>query len=50
MADWKKIRDYFPAVKNSIYLNSAEGGPISFITHKEARAFYDHMLAIGDIP
>ncbi len=50
MTDWKKIRDYFPAVKNSTYLNSAGGGPISVITHKEATAFYDQMLAIGDIP
>ena len=50
MTDWEKIRDYFPAVKNSMYLNNSGGGPISVITHAEASAFYDQMLAIGDTP
>ncbi|MBP7653198.1 aminotransferase class V-fold PLP-dependent enzyme [Candidatus Dependentiae bacterium] len=48
MIEWNIVRNYFPALKNFVYLSSAGGAPISYQTHKEAISFYDEMLNFGD--
>ena len=48
MIDWKKIREYFPALQKYVYLSSAGGAPISTFTHKEAVSYYDEMHEYGD--
>ena len=49
MTDWNKIRNYFPAVGKVTYLDTAAGGPISTLAHREAALFYDQILNRGDI-
>ena len=48
MVDWNNVRNQFPAVKNSVYLNTASASPISRIAVKEAKDFYDDVLLHGD--
>jgi selenocysteine lyase/cysteine desulfurase len=47
-ADWKKIRALFPAAEEFVYLNAAEGSPISIPAAEEGKRFYDEMVAHGD--
>jgi selenocysteine lyase/cysteine desulfurase len=48
--DWDKIRDLFPATKKFVYLNAAEASPVSILSAREAKTFYDEILTRGDLP
>ncbi len=48
MIDWEKIRSYFPATSNYVYLNPAGGSPMPIQAANEGKQFYDEMLSGGD--
>lgn len=50
MTVWKEVREEFPVCKEFVYLNPAGGSPISASAAKQAKLFYDEMLAFGDNP
>jgi selenocysteine lyase/cysteine desulfurase len=47
--DWNKIRNLFPATKKFAYLNAAEASPVSVMSAREAKTFYDEILTKGDL-
>ncbi len=49
MPDWESIRKKFPALNNYIYLNCAEGSPISSETAQSAMDYYIGMRDHGDL-
>lgn len=48
MITWEEVRNEFPVCREFIYLNPAGGSPISASAAREAKQFYDEMLAHGD--
>ncbi len=47
--DWEEIRTLFPALETYVYLNAAEGSPLSLPVYQAAKSFYDEMLKQGDL-
>ncbi len=48
MVDWNEIRNQFPAIKKSVYLNTASASPVSKVAVQEAKRYYDDVLIHGD--
>ncbi len=48
--DWDRVRKLFPATESFVYLNAAEGSPVSIVSAAEAKTFYDEILREGDLP
>ena len=48
MINWKKIREQFPVMQNTTYLNSASASPISKDFAEEGKRFYDESLFYED--
>ena len=48
--DWDEVRDYFPASKKYVYLNSAGAPPISTLAYEGGKGFYEDMYHEGDFP
>jgi len=46
--NWIELREQFPAIKHSVYLNSASASPISKQAADEGKQFYDDVLLHGD--
>ncbi len=49
MIDWERIRKLFPVTESSTYLNAAAAGPLARSTVDAATAYYQQMMADGDI-
>jgi selenocysteine lyase/cysteine desulfurase len=49
MIDWDEIRKRFPVTENSTYLSAAAAGPLARATQAAATAYYQQMMADGDI-
>jgi len=47
--DWGQIRALFPAVEQTVYLNTAGGGPISEPAAAAGSAYYEQSLRDGDV-
>src|SRR5215468_3594193 len=47
--DWREIRALFPAAKRYTYLNTAAAPPLSILTAREAKRYYDEMAEHGDV-
>ena len=47
--DWSEARALFPAVGQSVYLNTAGGGPLSAPSAAAGRAYYEQSLRDGDV-
>ncbi len=47
--DWDRVRELFPATESFVYLNAAEGSPVSIVSAAEAKTFYDEILREGDL-
>ena len=48
--EWDEVRDLFPVTKAFTYLNAAEASPVSVLSAREAKTFYDDILSSGDLP
>jgi selenocysteine lyase/cysteine desulfurase len=49
MVDWTLIRAQFPSTRKYTYLNAAGGSPMSVPAADAAKAFYDQIVAEGDV-
>jgi cysteine desulfurase / selenocysteine lyase len=49
MTDWQAIREQFPVTEHTAYLNSAAAGPLARQTTAAAIAYYQQMMADGDV-
>jgi len=49
MTDWADIREQFPVMGNSVYLNTAAAGPVAQSTAKAAAFYYEQMMNDGDV-
>ena len=49
MINWEEVRSRFPVTANSVYLNTAAGGPLADSTAKAGSLFYEQMMNDGDV-
>ncbi|HYK21499.1 MAG TPA: aminotransferase class V-fold PLP-dependent enzyme [Pyrinomonadaceae bacterium] len=49
MIDWANIRAQFPVTRDSVYLNTAAGGPLAESTARAGKSYYEQMLDDGDV-
>ncbi len=47
--DWRRARKLFPAVEQTVYLNTAGGGPLSAPAAEAGRSYYEQSLRDGDV-
>jgi selenocysteine lyase/cysteine desulfurase len=48
MVNWEEVRSDFPITENSVYLNSAAAGPVSWRVMEVAAEFYSEMMWEAD--
>jgi cysteine desulfurase / selenocysteine lyase len=48
MTDWPSIRNQFPVLERTAYLNAAAAGPLSRATAEAGSGYYQQMMADGD--
>src|SRR5690242_6246097 len=49
MIDWVSIRNEFPVMENSVYLNTAAAGPLARATAQAGAQYYEQMMNDGDV-
>ena len=47
--NWSEIRQRFPVMEHSVYLNSAAAGPVSRASQEAANGYYEKMMRDGDV-